>query len=300
MKSPIRRFSYSDQEQRFAAACEWLSSLNVRIDANRVAMYANDLRRIRKSHDAGNIDYLVDEQGFPKLMNSLVEATEIIDLHEGLRHVNDPAIAARLRDYACGVAMNSDEQPQGNRPRSVGFELAIAAMLAEAGIDRADVWASVPNWRIAFECKRPMSPSKIDTRIREGLDQLSALYRSGDGDNAVYSILALSISKVENDGTRALKAADAAEIGRHVNEIMDAFAQHHEASWMNRISRQTLAILLYLRTPCFVENPNLLTVVTHTVWICFHTDGSRERNAFNAVANPISTLIGRKRGELTS
>jgi hypothetical protein len=87
----IERHSYHEQQQQFQAACDWLKGLRVRLDASRVSKYSRDLAEIDDFHSSSRIDELIGRRSFRTLINSLVEASEFIDIHKALKNVDAPA-----------------------------------------------------------------------------------------------------------------------------------------------------------------------------------------------------------------
>jgi hypothetical protein len=175
----IRQFSYREQEQRFRAACDWLKTLGVRVTATRVDEYSKRLADISDYYEEGKIDELVEKYSFPLLLNAMLESAEIVDIHAGLKSVNNPQLVAKLKDFVGGTAILSDETVTGNHPRNIGFELSMAAAAARCNLPvvlnpPSDISIPIRRQVFAVECKRPFTKKKIANRIREGLRQLEA------------------------------------------------------------------------------------------------------------------------------
>src|SRR6202049_3213552 len=224
----IRRFSYSDQKSRFAAACEWLKTLGLNIGSSRMATYASDLEEIDHYFRNGKIKELTARSGHARLLNSLVEATELMDIHEGLSMIQPSSgLIARLEIFLCGPEMLVDEKSPANVARSIGFELLIAALAAAAGLpvsfdSAADVLIPVNPNSVGIECKRPLSHSKMPQRIREGIKQLNEFYKA---NQMRRGILALSVSKAENDGSLLLPARDAQDLASKAFGLISDFGR---------------------------------------------------------------------------
>jgi hypothetical protein len=298
MSGPILRHSYANREECLAAACAWLSQLGVKIAGTRVSRYARDLRRVREFHEAGKIEMLLEQHGRATLLNSLIEADELIDVYEGLGAFRGAELVARLEKFVSGCTMTSDEESPTNIARNTGFELLTAAALQRVGVPvefRApmDVWVPLEPHPIAIECKRPLSASKIVRRIKQGLDQLKDHYAQSMRPEAVRGILALNISKVVNDGSRALDVANAEEIDRHTGNICDSFIAQHDRYWRGLDDSRTLSILIYLRVPCFVKTPRLLTIALQTAFVSLHAEGSANRQILETVHGPFKAFAQR-------
>jgi hypothetical protein len=294
----IRRFSYADQSSRFAAACEWLRKLGIKMDSSRLATYARDLEQIDRYFSEGKISELTERDGYAPLMNSLIEATELMDVHEGLNKMQPSTnFVARLKKFLGGPIMLVDEKSPSNVARSTGFELLVAALLANAGLpvsfdSTVDVLVPIAPNPIGIECKRPLSHSKMERRIREGIQQLEEFYKAAEKRRG---ILALSVSKVENDGSRLLPARDASDLDSKAFALIDQFRQRHEWHWREALSSRTVAVLLHLRAPSPVESPSLLTIATHAGWVALDFPNSNGRETLQQIAGPIDAFVQKQR-----
>src|SRR5436853_6519042 len=114
--------------------------------------------------------------------------------------------------------------------------------------------------------KRPLSYGKVEARIREGLDQLMERYESYTRPQSVRGILALSISKIENDGSKALNAQNPNTLHFAIRDILEKFRRTYSRIWENSGDDRTLAVLLHLYTPCFLNTA--LELVSYRQTVC--------------------------------
>jgi hypothetical protein len=114
-------------------------------------------------------------------------------------------------------------------------------------------------------------------------------------DQMRRGILALSVSKAENDASLLLPARDAQDLDSKAFGIIDGFRRRHERHWQDALSSRTVAVLLHLRAPCPVESPNVLTVSTHLTWVAFHFSNSPGRATLEQVASPIDAFVQKQR-----
>lgn len=296
----LQRHSYREQQEKFGAACDWITALGIKLDATRVGKYARDLVQITEFHESGRIDELIKQHSFPSLINSLVEAGEFIDLHEGLKNNRTSGLVSRLRKFASGSVMASDEKPPGNVARNIGFELTTAATAATAGLpidldDPSDIWIPLGAHPIAVECKRPVSHGKVETRIKEGFEQLVKRYESSKEPEDVRGILALSISRIESDGSTALHAQNESELRSVVTGIFDNFRKEHGYIWENCSDDRTLAIMLSLRAPCFLKDPSLLIIHKGSAFGCICYPDSPNRKILESFSGPIDAFAKSRR-----
>lgn len=288
----INRFSFREQERRFRAACEWLIELGVAMDNTRVAAYSQHLTDIANYHESGNIEKLVKQRGFHLLMNAMMEASEFVDIYAGLKDITDPRVASRLSEFVCGAEILSDETRRRNRSRNIGFELTLAAAASSCGLPisltpPADVSIPLMPNPFVIECKRPFVRRKISNQIRRGLHQLVKRYDASEDPDQVRGILALSISKTENDGSRVLRAKNKSDLRAQVYGIFDKFLARYETYWRGHDPR-TLAVFLELRAPCLLNDPSLIVVVRHfTVAVICHP---RDRPTLDTIAIPFKSL----------
>src|SRR5437868_8131562 len=132
--SSLERFNYAEQDRRLVAACDWLESIGVTLNKTRVAEYRQIVVDIAEYHALGEIDQLIRARSLPRLVNAIIQASEFIDIHVGLRGLSQTEeLTNRLRDFVGGCAMLTDETANANRPRNIGFELLIAASAARGG-----------------------------------------------------------------------------------------------------------------------------------------------------------------------
>lgn len=295
----IRRFSYGDQNSRFIAACGWLTALGLNIhSSSRMATYARDLEQIDDYFKRDKIRNLITRRGYARLLNSLIEATELMDIHEGLSVIPaNSSLIARLQKFLSGSEMLVHEKSPANVARSTGFELLIAALAAGAGLpvnfdSAGDLLIPLNPNSVRIECKRPLSHSKMPQRIRQGIKQLNEFYKA---DEMCRGILALSVSKAENDGSLLLPARDAQDVDLKAFGIIDKFRRRHERHWKDALGCQTIAILLHLRAPCLVESPNVLTVSTQLGWVAFDPPDSPGRATLEQIFSPIDTYVQKQR-----
>jgi hypothetical protein len=170
----VDRFNYREHERRFRAACEWIRSKGIAVDATRVGCYERLLAEIADYHESGAIEDLIALRGPQSLISALTESMEFVDIHRGLSRASDLHIVPKLKQFVGGAVMLQDETIAANHPRNIGFELLIAASAASAGLSvnlepPADLSLSGTSQRYFVECKRPFAEGKVAKRISEGL-----------------------------------------------------------------------------------------------------------------------------------
>lgn len=268
----IPRHSYADQLNQFDTACKWISTFGVTVNPTRLGAYRRILGDIEAKHRQGKVDELLKQYGFPALANALFESTELIDIHKGLAGI-DEDIARSLQKFAAGCPLLTDESRTGNNiGRNIGFELDTAALFRRCGFKiklqpPADLWMKVGDIDVAVECKRPFSYNALGANLEKAFSQLRKRYRGHDGASQVRGVTVLSASKMENDGSRMLKAHNTADLNAAIRRLSDQFVAKSQEFWNKAHDERTIGLVLSLRAPSHVEDINLFTVVRHLTWI---------------------------------
>ena len=296
------RFTYRQHAEQFAAACDWLIDLGVSIDSTRASEYRALLASIAEYYETGKIDVLVERNGYPRLFNAMVEAQEFIHIHTGLIGRSDTEMLSRLREFVCGTVLLVDESPQRNqnRSRNIGFELSVAAAAARSAVpisfdSPGDLYLLIDAESLAVECKRPFTARKIEARVSEGLKQLRQRYESTVKPRNARGVLALSITKTENDGSKHLTGPNEASIRGQADRIFRQFTSRYRRHWESRVDGRTLAVLLELCAPCRIASPSILAVAREYAWVQLcEPDSENGRRlervtlAFNKLKTPIT------------
>lgn len=296
----VERYDYREGERRFHEACEWLRSKGIAVDRTRAGKYERLLRDLADYYSRGAIDDLIELHGTQTLFNAIAQASEFIDIHSGLGNVVSPHIQEKLHDFTSGAVMLQDETPKLNQARNIGFELLIAAASASCGLQidlapPADLIWIVEATRFFVECKRPFTERKLANRIREGLRQLKRRYDAAPQPAEARGVLAVSVSRVFNDGTRILEVANEASVDSEMTRIFDSLINRYQSYWLTTDAR-TVAVLLELRTACKIVDLNLLTILRQHVFVILPEPGTPDHKVIRSVADRFGAL-GRRTTE---
>jgi hypothetical protein len=267
--------------------------IRVPVSPSRVGSYRRILADIESKHREAKIDELLNQHGFPVLANALFESTELIDIHDGLAGI-DEDIAASLRKFAQGCPLLTGECRTGNNVgRNIGFELDIAASFRRLGFPiklqpPADLWITSQDNPIAVECKRPFSYDALGANMEKAFSQLRQRYRTHASPSQVRGVAALSASKMENDGSLMLQAANATDLNITIRRLSDQFVARTHESWDKARDRRTIGIVVQLRAPSRIEDVNLFVVVRHFTWIGL-AQTSEDQQLFRRLANAFTS-----------
>src|SRR5262249_25563241 len=148
----------------------------------------------------------------------------------------------------------------------------------------ADLSITVEPHSVAVECKRPFTPAKVENNVRKGLHQLRKRYEAAENPATARGILAISVTRTENDGSKALDGETEAIVRAKIDGIFDRFIAKHQRHWQARVDGRTLAVLLELSAPCFVRHPSIFAVARHYTWVVLCPHGSDDRAHLDRVA----------------
>jgi hypothetical protein len=105
---------------------EWLESMNIGIDKNRVAQYRKTSRLIFEHIQKGTVKELEKSLGFPKQADNFHDVNELILIHQHLNDYNCPVFQKTLAQAVDGPTSLAEERPHSSDARNKVFELVIA------------------------------------------------------------------------------------------------------------------------------------------------------------------------------
>ncbi|MBA2269802.1 MAG: hypothetical protein H0W20_04275 [Chthoniobacterales bacterium] len=231
--------------------------------------------------------------GRQTLINSLAEATELIEIHEGLKDRTDSELPDLLQKFISGTPLRADEAPGKSKARNTGFHLWFAAAAARCGLkidltSPGDVGITWGEGRIAAECKRLLGARKVDGRISKGFRQLKRTYSGGTVASSLYGLLAITISKLY---PLPLEVADEAELRERGEENFVRFVSEYQGSWKKRVTGREIALFLHWTSPVIVRKPYLVVVATDFRFIPLHSGSKAEDYYFRAIQDRFHRLV---------
>jgi hypothetical protein len=170
------------------------------------------------------------ERGLENVINSVVEAQELIEIHAGLKSREDAQLGDLLRKYIGGTPLRNQETPLTSLARNTGFHLWFVSNAAKCDvpIDLAplsDATIRTSAYSVTVECKRLFSPGKVERNIRKGFQQLQERYQQHDRRNEIFGVLALSLGKLDD---HLIEANDEVDLGAQANEKLERFRLEYE------------------------------------------------------------------------
>ena len=240
-------------------AIRWLDALDVGYSATRFGRYQKILNQLERARFAGlplnEAATAID--AFP----SLFEANELITIHKGLAGKNlDSYLQPRLEEMVSGPESYVDESTStsSNKARNTGFELAVIARWAAAGLeirqddDLSDVVAHLGNQRVIVECKRPQSEAAIPQAIASARLQLARRYRAREGEGAT-GFIALDLTKVSNPDLSVTVDIPSNQVVSLIRQRMESVVKKHAPSWNKVKEKQTAGVLLRLSRLAWIK-----------------------------------------------
>lgn len=146
-----------------------------------------------------------------------------------------------------GGADLADKEGRGNSglPRNTLFELTIACLIEGAGLraefgGAADVRTDFQGVPFYIECKRPQSPRKVESNIRDGCRQLRELERAPTS----IGIVAICIGKLFTQGDRLLRAPSVEAMAARLHLECDEFFRSSLRYWQATEAADALMVRL--------------------------------------------------------
>jgi hypothetical protein len=260
----IDRLTHREQALRFGWACKWVENFGIKLNPARAAIYRRDLEDLADHVEAKTPVDFEKERGLENIINSVVEAQELIDIHAGLKNRQDAHLADLLRKYIGGTELRSRETPRTSLPRNTGFHLWFVSTAAKCDVPidlapPADAAVHTSAFSVAVECKRLFSPKKVEQNIRKAFQQLQERYAQHDGRTEIFGVLAVSLGKLDDC---LVEANDETDLSAQANQKLERFRQEYERYWVKRITGREIAVFLHWTAPVRVKNPYLLTTAT--------------------------------------
>lgn len=255
------RRSYEEIASDLNAACDWLNKLGFSYNGTRIAIYQNCLNSLSRHYKDGTIDEFNKKYKLVEFVNSAQEAAELVAIHRGLNTYDASVLRRKIDKLLSGNEFKN--QDRNSLPRSIAFELSIAARFSEAGyaVDfdtTADMKFKYEDKYVFVECKRNKSKRKVVKNISEAFSQLGVRYKKECTDSC-FGIAAFSISDLLNRGDLFLMAKNDKEVGEKAHAYCVEHIATYEKNWMNQEDARSIGVLIELDTPSITEDNNLIS-----------------------------------------
>lgn len=222
----------------------------------------------------------------------LTEALEFHDIFQAFQHERPERVRPKLERALSGPLRPEEETTKNADARNVMFELALAAQLRLRG---ADVTVGEPDLTLRLngllffvECKRPFREESIRPNVRDAAGQLRAKLDANEGA-AALGIIAISVSRIFNPGTKIFQAATESSkerLGDQLQKMMFANERH----WARLdLHPRVVAVLFHVSTPGVVEDKDIITMMTYSTV----TPVGKEGPAFSVLKEKLPPLFDR-------
>jgi hypothetical protein len=257
------RSSYRELQRDIESMCQWLESLDIGIEQNRVADYRKTFAMIAEHTESGTLSELEKSIDFAKQADNFHDASELVLIHQHLSGYDSPAFKQTLAQAINGPISLAAERPQSSDARNKVFELVMAAQFRAAGIPvdfegPADANITVDNIKCFEESKRIQSERAVEERVRQASSQIKKRL-SRQASAKPRGLIAIDISKTVNtDGRLYFSAPSADYLARWVDDQIAAFLSRNRTRLTSHLDPRVCAVLLYLRTPAVIEDEERL------------------------------------------
>lgn len=248
MLEEAARIVYSNLASELQAATRWLDHLGIAYSATRFGRYRKTLNELESARLAGI--NLYDAASELSAFASLFEANELVTIHQSLAGKKlDMYLRPKLKELVSGPYSYVDENASSsNKARNTGFELAVIASLATAGLSIrqdggvSDVVAQLGSTTVIVECKRPQSESGIHRAITDASYQLAKRYRKAR--SGATGFIALDLTKLSNPNLSVTSDMRRSEIVSLIRQRMESLVKNYANSWNSVREEQTAGVLL--------------------------------------------------------
>jgi hypothetical protein len=257
------RSTHQELHTDIESMCQWLESLTIGIEQNRVAEYRKTFATIAEHIQNGTVSELENSIGFPKQADNFHDASELILISQQLSEYNSPIFKSTLAKAVNGPISLEAERAKSSDARNRIFELVMAAQFRAAGIplkfvEPSDAIITVDNVKCFVECKRIQTEKALEERVRQASSQIEKRLNQ-EASAKPRGLIAIDISKTVNtDGTLYFSAPSADYLARWVDDRIEAFLSRNRTRLTSRLDPRVCAVLLYLRTPAVIEDEERL------------------------------------------
>ena len=284
------RSTYEQLHLDVEAMCRWLDSLNIRTAKNRVAEYRKTFATIAKYQ--GQWNNLEASIGFQKLSDNFHDSSELILISQRLKEYNSLAFKNTLQQAVNGPTSLQAERAETSDARNKIFELVMASLFRAANfpvkfVEPADAVADVFNIRCLLECKRIQNEKRLQERIQEASSQIETRLRN-QTSNKPRGLIAVDISKAENNGAIYLNATSSGQLSKLVDTIVDHFIERNRPKLVSNLSPRVLATIVYLRCPAVIEDEGLLANFRRAFLISNPLISKQDRRIFKRLVTQFS------------
>jgi hypothetical protein len=166
-------------------------------------------------------------------MMACMESMEFGDVLQHVRAYDRQSLQRTLKAVLNGPVLQYDEDMNSNESRNRLFELTMASKLSRAhlnpSLSEPDLMCDVDGKRLFIACKRPLSPMKVNARIREAERQVLQVIK--DAPPGARGVVAISMSKVMNRGDQLFVYSGERQGRNDLADRLEAMSDCSEEVW---------------------------------------------------------------------
>jgi len=256
------RSTHQELQRDIESMCQWLESLGIGIEQNRVAEYRKTFATIAEHIQNGTVSELEKSIDFAKQADNFHDASELVLIHQQLSEYDCPAFKQTLAKAVNGPTSLAVERPQSGDARNRVFELVMAAQFRAAGIpvkfvDPADAIITVDNIKCFVECKRIQTEKALRDRVHQASSQIRNRVDQ-QASAKPRGLIAIDISKTVNtDGTLYFDAPSKDSLVEWVDARLAVFLSRNRTILTSQLDPRVCGVLVYLRTPALIADEEL-------------------------------------------
>ncbi|MDE0853904.1 MAG: hypothetical protein OSA97_05735 [Nevskia sp.] len=219
--------------REFDEGLAWLKSQGTPSPSEgRFTFYRSVLDDLANSYKTASKEDV--EAKFSTYADVLFEANDFILTYRGLSHGKHPGLKKRLERLIGGPQrrdMERSEDGSSVRARNTGFELAVAARLADAGFPPdfqgpADTNIAIENRKVFIECKRVRSDKKIISNANEAIRQCNTRI-SNSSSKLASGIIVLDFSVTANPDAKTAAFESRERAQAVFKALIESFVAEH-------------------------------------------------------------------------
>lgn len=188
----------AERLQQLEALRHFLESRGLRVAPTRVGQYLKAFSRFATANGVRALEH----HEFDEYLFTLREVDELLWVFKGLKTAEPPGALEKLEMALGGSSLSREDMD--STARNYLFELRIASYFLQAGFQvnmagAPDVTACFDGQTVCIECKRPESPSKLQSRTKEAFRQLQRRFNEA-APSRVFGLAALDFGRILHPG----------------------------------------------------------------------------------------------------
>jgi len=291
--------SFSEINNQLRDAIDWLKTFVPNITPTRFGQYQKDIEYLIKVLNENKLYLLNKPVSSSKIMNSLYEADEIIQIYEGLSNCGQTKyLKNKIPIFVKGpVEVNSEkESASAHMARDISFELFIASLFSSTSfkIDfstEADLLITNSDYRLFVECKRPNSINSIRSNVKIASSQLKKRFNLFVDKENVYGIIFISVDNIINPNHSLIYTSDEYELTRMLESNMAAFIQNNKQHWNKIGDKKIIGIVAFFKSFGIYENKKLPLYIRYALANNIIDRSEKEIDILKEVATLIDKFI---------